>query len=356
MGVDISVILPCRNEENTIAKCITQIKKVFDKEKIRGEIIVSDSSSDSSPIISKKQGATVVKHNLQGYGIAILKGIEKAKGTLIAIGDADGTYDFRELPLMIDKINNQGYDFVIGSRLKGAIEKGAMPWHHKHIGNPVLSVLLNIFFSTHVSDAHSGFRLITKDSLDKLNLKTTGMEFASEMIIKAAKLRLKIAEVPITYSKRIGKSKLNSFSDGWRHLRFMLMFSPTYLYVIPGMISMVFGLIIHLSHLLLLFDQSKHLLFGSFLTILGFQIINLGFYARIYATHSGFETHDEFINLISQQITLEKGLIIGVTVLLYSLMLIFFKAPQIITFTTLVIGFQTLFSAFFISMMVVERK
>ena len=182
------------------------------------------------------------------------------------------------------------------------------------------------------------------------------MEFASEMIIKAAKLRLKITQVPITYSKRIGKSKLNSISDGWRHLRFMLMFSPTYLYVIPGTISMIIGVLIHISHISGFINLSNFLLTGSFLTILGFQIITLGFYARIYATHSGFETHDEFINLISRQITLEKGLIIGASVILYSLALILFNAPQIITFTTLVIGFQTLFSAFFISMMVVEKQ
>jgi glycosyltransferase involved in cell wall biosynthesis len=353
---DISVVIPCRNEQKTIDKCIRQIKDVFKSKKINGQIIVSDSSSDNSKsIIKKHKDVILVNHTDVGYGIAILNGIKKATGKILIIGDADGTYDFKQIPLLIKKIN-QGYDFVLGSRLKGEIKKGAMPWLHRYIGNPILSGLLNLFFSTNINDAHSGFRAIKADRFNELNLKTTGMEFASEMIIKAAKLHLKISEVPITYSKRLGESKLNSFNDGWRHLRFMLLFSPTYIFVIPGLIFMILGLFIHISHLLKIISFTPQLLLGSFLIILGYQVINLGLYSRIYATHSGYETHDEFINLISKRISLESGLFIGLIILLYSLMLIVLNAPQIIIFTILVVGFQTLFSAFFISMMVVDKN
>jgi len=228
--------------------------------------------------------------------------------------------------------------------------------------------LLNIFFKTGISDAHSGFRLIKKSSFKKLDLKTTGMEFASEMIIKAAKMNMKISEIPINYRKRIGESKLSSFSDGWRHLRFMLLFSPTYLFFIPGIFFLTVGfmyLLFDSLNLINIQNQNINLLFtfiSSFLTILGYQVLNLGLYSRIYATHTGFETHDDFINIISNKLTLEKSLVIGVSIIIFGFLLLSILLKEytisriLLVLTILVIGFQTLFSAFFISMMVIEKK
>jgi len=362
----ISVILPCRNEEKTIAACIHQIKSVFKKNKIDGEIIVSDSSSDNSYEIAKGLGVEVVKHRRIGYGIAILKGLYKASGEIIVFADSDGTYDFDEIPKLINELDS--CDLVIGNRLGGSLKKGAMPWHHRFIGNPLLSRSLNLLFKTKVSDAHSGFRAIRKEDFYKLDLKTTGMEFATEMIIKAAKNAMMIKEVPITYLPRVGESKMRSFRDGWRHLRFMLMFSPTYLFLIPGLILLSIGFILLTLMLYGRFivqgaDISPYsTLLGSFLTILGYQVINLGLYSRIYAIHTGFEKHDKLIDKLAETIPLEKGVIIGTSIIILSLVNIIVKFSSasfpavVFSLTLAILGFQTFFSVFFISMMLIEKK
>jgi glycosyltransferase involved in cell wall biosynthesis len=373
---DFSVVLPCRNEEKTIEKCIKKINKVFEKFKLKGEIIVSDSSADKSPKIAKKLGAKVVKHNKVGYGVAILEGLKEAKGKYIIIADADNTYDFYEMPKFLSALD-EGYDLVVGSRYKGKIKKGAMPFLHKYIGNPLLSLIFKTFFRTKLSDIHSGFRAIRKDVLDKLNLKTTGMEFASEMILAAEKNNLKIKEVPISYHPREGETKLQSFKDGWRHLRFMLMYSPTYLFLIPGFSFLLIGLLIVFSLLggpkqLFGFNFDIHFMFlGSLLALLGYQIISIGLYAKTYAINIGFEKHDRIIDFIAKYISLERGLLLGFIIFLIGFIPGFrilyywishgFSALDetrflIFTFTFLLIGIQTMFSVFFISLMLIEKK
>ena len=219
---EVSVVLPCLNEEATIGACIKNIKNVLKKENINGEIIVSDNgSTDNSVKIAKSLNARVINQPLKGYGAACLKGIHEATGEFIIMADSDATYDFLETPALLKPLK-KGYDFVIGTRFKGTIKKDAMPWTHRYIGNPLLSGLVNLFFKANLSDAHCGFRAFTKKAFEKMNLKTTGMEFASEMVISASKNKLKICEVPISYNKRKGKSKLKSFSDGWRHLKFII--------------------------------------------------------------------------------------------------------------------------------------
>ncbi len=213
-----SIVLPCRNEEKAIGICIKKIKKALKQQDY--EIIISDSSLDKSAEIAKKLGAKIMKAQ-KGYGNAYLEGFKHANGDYIIIGDVDNTYNFLEIPNFIKELE-KCYDFVIGSRLKGNIEKNAMKPLHRYIGNPLLTLVFNALFNTKLSDTHSGFRAIKKDALKKLNLKSPGMEFALEMLIKAAKKKLKIKEIPITYSKRIGESKLNSFRDGSRHLKLML--------------------------------------------------------------------------------------------------------------------------------------
>ncbi len=369
----VSVILPCRNEELTIGQCIEQILNTFKENKINGEIIVSDSSTDFSSKIIKKYDVIHLKHDKIGYGIACMEAIKEASGKYIIIGDSDGTYDFSQIPLFLKKLK-VGYDLVLGSRIKGDIKKGAMPMLHKYVGNPFLSGVLNIFFKTDISDAHTGFRAIKKDALDNLNLKTTGMEFASEMIIKAANNRMYIEEVPITYYPRIGKSSLKSFSDGWRHLRFMLMFSPTYLFFIPGTILMILGFIISILMLkgTILVNGKDIGLFisaiGSLLSILGYQIINLGLYSKIYAIHTGFVKEDRLIDFIAKRFPLEKGILLSFAIIsggVLGLFLLIFKfmKKELLVYSSIffwltlfIIGLSSLFSVFFISMMLVEKK
>jgi len=213
----LSVVLPCRNEEKTIKICITKIKKAL--KGMDYEIIVSDSSSDRSTEIADKLKVKIVNAK-KGYGNSYLEGFKHAKGNYIVMGDADDTYDFLEIPRFIGELD-KGYDLVIGSRLKGNIKKGAMKPLHRYIGNPILTLIFNSLFNTRFTDTHSGFRAIKRNSLEKLNLKSTGMEFALEMLIKSAKKKLKIKQIPISYSRRIGESKLNSFKDGLRHLNLM---------------------------------------------------------------------------------------------------------------------------------------
>ncbi len=214
----LSVILPCRNEEKSIGSCINDVKKVLGKR--RYEIIVSDSSTDASPSIARSLGAKVVTHE-KGYGNAYLEGIEAATGDVIVMADSDSTYNLGEVPALINKLD-EGYDFVLGSRFMGAMEDGAMPWLHRYVGNPLFNLLFRVLFGMKITDSHSGFRVITRDAAKKLSLESRGMEFASEMIIKAKRHGLRIAEVPASYRLRKGESKMRSFRDGWRHLRLMV--------------------------------------------------------------------------------------------------------------------------------------
>lgn len=371
--VKISVILPCRNEEKTLKICIEKIKKALKNQNY--EIIVSDSSTDKSPIIAKKQNTVLIKHNLNGYGNAILQGISKAKGDYIIIADADNTYDFLEIPKFIKELD-AGFDFVIGSRLKGDIKKGAMPKLHQKIGTPTLNFLIKLFFKIKVSDCNSGFRAIKMSYLKKLNLKTTGMEFASEMIVKAAKYNLKIKEIPITYSKRLTPSKLNTWSDGYKHLRFLLLYSPNYVFFYPGILFIIFGILIMslmLTNNLTLFNINFiiHPTFiGSLLTILGYQLILTGTFAKIYAHNHLNEKNKSLINLF-KLLNLEKAIQAGSILILISftiflnILLIWIHNNfgelntinlSIIALTFAAIGIQTISSGFFFSILGIKEN
>lgn len=220
-NVELSVVLPCRNEEGSIGGCIKKIKEVFKKHKINGEIIVSDSSTDGSPEIAKKLGVVLVKHDKKGYGRAYLEGFKVAKGKYIFCADSDGTYDFSEIPNFL-KYLRKDYDFVIGNRFRGEIAKGAMLWWRGYIGNPLITLVVRVSSGSKIGDALCGMRAFKRKALDKLSLASEGMEFASETIIKATKAGFRIKELPINYYKRKGKSKLRAFSDGSRHLRFIV--------------------------------------------------------------------------------------------------------------------------------------
>jgi len=369
--VEVSVILPSKDEEKSISICINKIRKVFDDNHIDGEIIVADNSQDETPIIAKELEADVITPDKHGYGYAYRYAFKHLKGKhgkytkYIVMGDADNTYDFMEMPELLKPLIKGEADLIIGSRFKGRIEKGAMPWLHKWIGNPLLTWFLNLFFKAGVSDAHSGFRAITGEALEKLNLKADGMEFASEMIMEAARKGLRIKEVPISYYKRKnGNSKLSSFSDGWKHLKFMLMYAPTYLFTYPGLAFLLMGLFLMFSAFLSIrngFAFGMHsMIAGSLLTIVGYQIVFFGFFANIYEQRG-----------LPKFFTLEKGATIGVAMCILGLIYVLISLSRwiysgfkllpsleqdILAFTFIVLGLQTFFSSFMLSITAERRK
>jgi glycosyltransferase involved in cell wall biosynthesis len=374
----VSVVLPCLNEENSIEICIKKIKDVFEKEKIDGEIIVVDNGSTdrSVEIVKKYNDVKLLFEPQKGYGSALRCGIENAQGEYIIMGDADNTYDFYEIPKFLEKLK-EGYDLVIGSRFKGKILKGAMSFSHRYIGNPILSGMLRFFFGGSISDAHCGLRGFTKQAYQRMALRTTGMEFASEMVIHALKKKLRIAEIPITYYPRIGESKLSSFRDAWRHIRFMLLYSPDYLFLLPGTILFLVGFIISFGILakgyISLFGRmwGVHVLFfSSVITLVGWQILNIWFSAKVYTHTIGLE-ESKFIKKLMNFLTLEKtlvfGLIIFFTGLIGLLYIVYIWAKtnfgpleelRLGIFSTMLaaMGIQTIFSAFLSSVLQIKYK
>jgi len=373
----VSVILPTLNEERAISKCIKEVKEGFINLKNKGydlklEIIVADSSTDRTAEIAGELGAKVIKVKEKGYGIAYLKGFDAAHGEIIVMGDADGTYDFRELDKLILPILKGEADFVIGSRFKGEIKKGAMSLLHR-IGNRMLTFVLNWLFDLNISDAHSGFRAIKKSALEKLNLKADGMEFASEMFIEASKAGLRIKEVPIVYRKRIGKSKLHSFKDGWRHLRFMLLYKPYPLLIYPGLILTVFGFVL----MLILYFRgnieatSMHsFILGAIAFLTGFNSLLFGTIISAYSTVHGFTT-SKLAQKILDYHSLEKEILTGIILVLAGALLGvrivytwvtsgFGGLSQFATAVSALVlisaGIQIIYSAFFLSMLLIRGK
>lgn len=315
--VEVSVVMACLNEQDTIGRCVERALAVLNEQAIAGEVIVADNgSTDDSIAIAQGLGARVVNEAVRGYGAAYMTGIGAARGRYILIGDSDDTYDFSDLPRLIEPLS-LGYDLVLGSRFKGKILPGAMPWANRYIGNPILTGLLNHLFKLQISDAHSGLRAFTREAYGRMQLRTTGMEFASEMVIKASLARLKIVEVPITYYPRGGTSKLKPFGDGWRHIRFMLLFSPSYLFILPGITAMLVGLILtaalvpgpfYLGH----FYVGIHfMVIGSMLAILGQQMISFGVSARAYAFSEHLVDRDRWLDRAMRYYSLERGLLVG---------------------------------------------
>ncbi|MDO9325366.1 MAG: glycosyltransferase family 2 protein [Methanoregula sp.] len=311
--LDVSVVLPALDEELTIGACIQKIQAVFQDHAINGEIIVVDSSTDKTAEIAQSLGARVIKPEKNGYGNAYLTGFTYAQGRYILLGDSDNTYDFSEIPKLLAPLKT-GADFVIGSRFKGTIHPGAMTPLHRYLGNPVLTWMINVIFQTHFSDTHSGFRVITREALDRLDLKTGGMEFASEMLVMASKEHLDIAEVPIDYYPRITPSKLHSFADGWRHIRFVLLMKPLPFVAIPGLVFSLVGILLMAFFYLQGDVESSHLhtfILGAILIMGGLQVVLTGFLMKTYSVIHGYETKAGIIVRIMNYGNLEKLLILG---------------------------------------------
>jgi glycosyltransferase involved in cell wall biosynthesis len=377
-NIEVSVVLPCLNEEEAVGICINKIKEVFARERLKAEIIVADNGSvDRSREIAQREGAKVVLEPKRGYGAAYLRGLQEVKGKYIIIGDSDNTYDFYDIPKFLQPLK-EGYDFVMGSRFKGKMQKGAMSWSHRYIGNPIISGIFRLFFRTRISDALCGMRAFTLGAYRKMKLRTLGMEFATEMIVAALQNSFKIQELPVDYHPRGGRSKLKPFSDAWRYIRFMLLYCPLWLYFIPGLIGFILGLFVLLLLLPGPFLFLGHywdihpMVFASVICILSYQVLNLGIYAHAFAIEHGFLRYDKFTTLFFQRhFSLERGLILGAILFLtgFSINLLIFIEwfskhfgalyrirEAILAMTLLVVGLQTIFSSFFISLLFLEKK
>jgi glycosyltransferase involved in cell wall biosynthesis len=369
----VSVVIPCLNEADHIAECVTAARRALDESGISGEVVVADNGSDDgSGEVAQAAGARVVHEPRRGYGSAYLAGFAAARGEFIVMADADLTYPFEEIPRFVCELQ-AGAELVMGDRMKG-IEPGAMPWHHRYIGNPVLTGILNLFFRTGVSDAHCGMRGIRRDVLPRLDLRTSGMEFASEMVIRAAKENLRISEFPIAYRPRSGESKLSSWRDGWRHLRFLLVHSPTWLFIVPGVGLAVLGALISAMVLtkLNLFGRvwDVHAMVGgSMLLIVGTQILALGLCAHAYGTYFMGEK-DAWFDRMRARFRLEHGLLLGgaiVTAAVGAGLIVvvrwidrgFGKLAEeqlaVAAATLLVVGLQIVFSSFLLSILGLRR-
>ncbi|MFH1788732.1 MAG: glycosyltransferase family 2 protein, partial [Candidatus Altiarchaeota archaeon] len=328
--IKVSVVIPALNEEGVVGKTVSAVPvDELRKMGLEAEILVVDNASeDGTAIEAQAAGARVVRETKRGYGNAYLRGFAEAKGDVIVILDADGTYPAEEIPAFVAPLIEGKADFVMGSRLRGDIEPGAMPVLHRYLGNPFLTGVLNLLFHAGISDSHCGMRSFTRDAMKKMNLKTPGMEFASEMIIEAAKKKLRIIEVPIKYRIRGGgKPKLSSFEDGWRHLRFMLLYSPTKLYTIPGIaltltgLAIIFALTSGPVRVGTMFFYTHPMILGNFLVLAGVQIFFLGVLNSVYTATKDMNEPDRLTKAVMKYSSLENGLILGAGLFLLGLLI-----------------------------------
>ncbi len=377
--MELTILMPCLNEAETLARCIESARLGIQRAGVRGEILIADNgSTDGSQAIAEKSGARVVSVAEKGYGSALRGGVQAAAGKWILMGDADDSYDFSEADGFVKKFR-EGFELVMGCRLPvggGTILPGAMPWKNRWLGNPVLSFIGRLFFKCPAHDFHSGLRGFTRAAFEKMDLQTTGMEFASEMVIKSTLKGLKISEVPVTL-RPDGRSRpphLKPWRDGWRHLRFMLLFSPRWLFLMPGIFLSVLGIVF-----------AARLSFGNFqiggvlfnvgtlavacMTItIGFQLVAFAFFVKVFAIAEGLLPDDPKLTRVFKVFTLEKGILLGLAVLLAGAVLLarsvwiwkqadYGMLPStednlrrlIPAATLVVLGIQTIFSSFFMS-------
>ena len=378
----VSIVMPCLNEAETLGICITKAKTFLSSNRIPGEIVVADNgSTDDSISIANTMEAHVVHVAQKGYGSALRAGFEAAQGKYVIMGDADDSYDFSDLMPFIDALE-QGCDLVIGNRFKGGIRRGAMPFLHRYIGNPILSWIARLFFKSTIGDFHCGLRGFRRDALLSLNLQTTGMEFASEMIVKAVMRGLKIQEVPtVLYPDgRTRPPHLRTWSDGWRHLRFLLLYSPRWLFLYPGIFLAIFG---SLTSAFLIGGQQKlagiildinTLLYAAFLIIMGVQSVLFSLFTYVYGINTGLLPRDNTTEKLIRHLGLEKGILLSLGMIVVGLIssigaLVYWSQnhfgeidprfsmrlaiPGAVLFT---LGFQTLFASFFLGILNTKLK
>lgn len=379
--LELSIVMPCLNEAETLGTCIKKARDFLNSTNITGEVIVADNgSTDGSQEIAANLGARLVTVETRGYGSALMSGIQAARGTYIIMGDSDDSYNFSSLMPFVEKLR-EGYDLVMGNRFKGGVKPGAMPFLHKYLGNPILSRIGKLFFSSGCGDFHCGLRGFKKASIIALDLQTTGMEFATEMVAKAARQKFRITEVPtILYPD--GRSRpphLRSWRDGWRHLRFMLLYSPRWLFMIPGFTMLALGFLLLFAlvggplNMVGIQLDIHYMILGSLLALIGFQVIALGVYAMVFAFSQKFVEKSRTHDLVLKYFSLERGILLGGSIFLVGLVInlyilfvwvtgdfAFGGKPHlreaILAMTLMVIGIQIIFSSFFLSFLGIKKK
>jgi glycosyltransferase involved in cell wall biosynthesis len=370
----VSVVIPCLNEAENIESCVGAALEAIERMGVTGEVIVADNNSeDDSADLAEKSGARVVVERRRGYGSAYMAGFAAARGRYIVMADADLTYDFSEIPRFVEALAD-GAEMVIGDRMDN-IQPGAMPWLHRYVGNPILTGLLNLFFRTGVNDAHCGMRALRRDVLPRLDLRTTGMEFASEMVIRASKEKLRITEFPIEYHPRGGESKLSSFRDGWRHLRFLLVHSPNHLFIVPGLVLAGMGtlIVVVVGSGFDIFGRAwgiHALIGGALLMIVGTQVLALGLCAHAYGTYFMGE-RDPWFDRMRSRFRLEHGLLLGGLFVLVGLVMgavivatwiahgfgsLADERLAVVAASLLIVGIQIFFSSFLLSILGLRRR
>ncbi|MFB6111867.1 MAG: glycosyltransferase family 2 protein [Halobacteriaceae archaeon] len=364
----VSIVLPTLNEAAGIGRCMEQIHRAVEAMGIPTEVVLADSSTDGTADIAQEYGAIITEPVESGYGAAYRHAFEQVRGDYIVMADADCTYDFEELPKLLSRAIAEEADLVLGSRLNGEIEPGAMPALHQYVGNPILTTFLNAFYGAGVSDAHSGYRVLTREALETLDLRTTGMEFASEMIMEAGARDLTIAEVPIVYHERVGEATLDSFRDGWRHVRFMLLNAPGYLFSLPGVLMTLLGMGILAGAITDMQFRGVGLgphsaIAGSLLTLLGVQVLGLGAFARVTANPIR-RRGDPIADPLIERVRLEHGASLGMVIFAagagYGFAMLarwiesgFARLPLVMedvaAMTAIVVGIQVVFLSFYLS-------
>lgn len=377
--MELTILMPCLNEAETLETCIKKARTYLETSGVDGEILIADNgSTDGSQDIARRCGARVVDVPMRGYGAALIGGCNAAYGDYVIMGDADDSYDFLHLDPFVEKLR-EGYDLVMGNRFKGGIEPGAMPPLHKYIGNPVLSFIGRLFYPSSIGDFHCGLRGYRRESILKLGLCTTGMEYASEMVVKATLYKLKIAEVPTTLKKdgRSHPPHLRSFRDGWRHLKFLLMHSPNWLFMYPGVALLVLGLLMMVG---LMFGPISigsitldihTMLYGSAFAIIGASTIQFSLFTKTYAKRSGFIPVDdkEISKVTEDRVILTGGILLGLGIVATILALVLWSKssfgaldPQHImrltipALTCMAVGVQMMFGGFFIGILNIKHK
>jgi hypothetical protein len=377
--LDVSVVIPCLNEANSLAHCVDKAMSAFRKAELSGEVVVADNgSTDGSVELAEGRGARVIHVAERGYGAALRAGIAAARGPFIIMGDADDSYDFADVPRFVEKLH-EGFDVVMGNRFRGGIKPGAMPPLHKYFGNPGLTALLNTLFHVGIGDSYCGMRGFTRALYDRLDVRSSGMEFALEMIIKSAQIGARITEIPIILwpDKRGRAPHLRSFRDGWRSLRFMLLYAPNWLFFLPGAsliavgLAIVFWLLPGPRAITPLVTLDIHtMIFGVIFTLMGAQILSIGAFAKVFSYAERFDRGTVSLKRVLRRVTLESGLLLGGLLFLAGLAGCawvtwhwaasgfgpLFQVRQILFWSMwLFLGAQVIFASFFLSMLGISR-
>jgi glycosyltransferase involved in cell wall biosynthesis len=381
-GIELSVVMPCLNEAETLEACVRKAQRALQEGGIAGEVIVADNgSTDGSIEIAERLGARVVKIKAKGYGSALMGGIAAARGKFIVMGDADDSYDFGHIPRFVEKLRS-GADLVMGNRFRGGIQKNAMPALHRYLGNPWLSRIGRIFFRSKVGDFYCGLRAFRKEAYERMDLRTTGMEFATEMVVKASLLRMGIAEVPTTLSPdgRNRPPHLRTWRDGWRTLRFFLLYSPRWLFLYPGLVLMLAGTLLGLWLLpaprtvgTVTFDVHT-MLYAAVFVLLGFQAVAFSVFTKLFAISEGLLPPDPLLDRLFRYLTLEVGLLTGALLATVGLVDSLYAVASwnaqhfgnldyphtmrlvIPAALLLTLGAQTIFASFFLSVLGLRRR